>query len=113
MERYRRTGTDVTVEAIQLSEENYDEIGWLFPMAQPAQEQDPLTKEVFRAYNIPTPSGVKRLSQGQYLIKYGGLLEVALPGWFRRNYSPIEIQKGEVPRDVRDEKILRAHEDET
>lgn len=113
MQRYRRAGITTTVEAIQLSEETYDEIAWFCPKAVPAQEQDPFTKEIFRVFNIPTPSGMQRLSQGQYLIRFQGLFEVSGPSYFRRNYIPVEVQKGEVPRDVRDEKILRAHEDET
>lgn len=118
MDRYRHTGTKAIVEAIQLNEDSANEIQRLVPGIFPLMETDRFTDEQSKAFNVPTASGMKRLSEGQYLVKYAGGVGnflVMMPGEFRTHYIPMEIPPGLITDDVRDSKIMRSRteQDET
>jgi hypothetical protein len=112
MERYRNTKTGTMVEAVQLTEDNVDDIRMLVMGAVRVTEIEEINRNELPALNIPTPSGMMRASIGQYIVKVGGRFYVALPGLFRQSYVPVEVPPGPVPKDVRDSKILRDRTDD-
>lgn len=107
MDKYRHGRLGTIVEAERLTMDNAEELAAMVPGAQIVQEIDPINGEHMPGLNIPTPEGMKRLSQGQYLVRYQGYYYVAAPSRFQTRYIRVDVPKGEVPKTVRDSKILR------
>ncbi len=112
MEKYRHGGTGVVVEAVRLDKDNVDEVARWSPKAVIVDEKDPFTNELTKALNIETPDGMRRVSQGQYVVKHSTGFFVALPGRFQLTYLPADVPRGHVEPDVREAKILREMDDE-
>lgn len=87
MLRYVKKGTAREVYAAMLMPENVKELaGWC--EGQAVLEHDALDyNTTFVGLNIPTPEGMKRVSQGEYLVKMGDEFFAAKPGVFERRFE--------------------------
>ncbi len=89
MQRYVKKGTEREVYAAKLSPGNVKELaGWC--EGQEVLEYDALdTAVAFVGLNIPTPEGMKRVSQGEYLVQMNGEFFAAKPGSFEQRFELI------------------------
>lgn len=85
MQRYLAHEGSV-VEAVQLSEENYEELADLTNgVIVEEREGD----QIYHGINLMTHRGVQRLSTGWWLIVEGNTFDVRGDYWFRRMYAEI------------------------
>ncbi len=87
MLRYVKKGTEREVYAAMLTPQNVKELaGWCEGMA--VLEHDALDyNSTFVGLNIPTQEGMKRVSQGEYLVKMGDEFFAAKPGAFENRFE--------------------------
>ncbi len=87
MQRYIKKGTEREVYAAKLTPENLKELaGWCEGFG--VLEHDALDYNVTSVgLNIPTPEGMKRVSEGEYLVMMGGEFFAARPGSFESRFE--------------------------
>ncbi len=87
MQRYVKKGTERIAYATKLTPGNIKELAtWC--EGQVVVEQDALNSgTTFVGLNIFTPEGMKRVSQGEYLVKMGDEFFAAKPGSFENRYE--------------------------
>ncbi len=87
MQRYTKKGTERKVYASKLTPGNIKELaGWC--EGQVIVEQDALDSSImFVGLNISTPEGMKRVSQGEYLVQMGDEFFAAKPGSFEHRFE--------------------------
>lgn len=66
-ELYRKKPVGL-IEVNRLTKENVTAVA-LWCGAQQVEERDPMTERTFVALNIPTLGGVRRASEGDYIVK--------------------------------------------
>jgi hypothetical protein len=98
LEHYRRklvqhdeepTLAAVPIAATRLTKENVEAIVEMTEGTR-VEEQDPFdSNKTFVAVNVPTPTGMKRLSEGMYLLVDGEDFFVSRPGRFEALYEKV------------------------
>jgi hypothetical protein len=90
MIRDYKTKGDILVMAMQVTAENLEQ-AVSFCNGQPVVEYDALdTSKSYAAVNVPTSDGVKRASEGDYLVKeLGGQVTVVRKNTFERYYNAV------------------------
>lgn len=88
--QYRKRGSEIVVEAMQLTEENALEVS-AWSNAQSVQEREEFTHEVSEALNVPTPYGNKRASQMMYVVRFKQSFYVVHRNRFEAQYEPLDI----------------------
>jgi hypothetical protein len=83
------TTRSTTVEAVQLSPDNIDEVAdWCNGVV--IKEQDAVDRDKFYvALNIPTLDGNRRASQGQYVVRGNGGFKVMGQTMFESMYQSV------------------------
>jgi hypothetical protein len=105
MRRWRQKEKGVFVEAEQLNRENAWELARWANNADVVDEIDPFTREVSPGLNIKTPQGIKRLSEGMYLVHFEGMFYLTRPTTFENNYdamTPAPEMDQDPPRQFKD-----------
>lgn len=99
MQRYRHGPSKTIVEAVRLDEDNVYDVAVWAGNAPIIDEIDPFTEEKSQGLNIMTASGMRRVSQGQYVVKFGKHFSMARPSTFEAYYIPAEQPPGLVETD--------------
>lgn len=75
METYTMRGTKIAVQAALVGDDDIDEIAnWCG--GQVVEEKDALSGETVEGLNVKTPTGRKRASAGDYVVKHGNSFQV-------------------------------------
>jgi hypothetical protein len=91
--KFVKKSSGVIVEAAKLTEDNVDELSeWSQSFV--VEEKNALNhSEVHKALNVKTDRGMKRCSQGMYLVKFRSYQFVVHASRFEGLYTPLEVEE--------------------